>query len=345
MNMSTTFSVLLFLFGTLNAINATNIHNSYPANLAIVDAPPGFYLNGKDVCIDENFVLPVSVDNFEMITSFQFTIGWDNTLMSFDTISYISPALGNTLLFNDMSTDDGILTISWYDQNVEGVTLDDLMEVFHIRFNAVAGNQTSIDVTFEDDPTMKEVSGFVGDDIIVIDAVYNNGEVHINQQELDTYEVMNDVNNSNVGGVNITVINGTAPYVYVWSNDAESQNLENVGVGDYWVTVTDSKECIETFGPFTVDNTVNVNEITSLRFISIYPNPASDQVHLNVVFENPEDLEIAIFNIIGEKVLVEQQFTANLDYDLNIEKLINGTYFLQLSTANGVHTEKIEILR
>ena len=60
----------------------------------------------------------------------------------------------------------------------------------------------------------------------------------------------------------------------VWSNDSETQNLVNVGVGDYSVTVTDSKGCEEVFGPFTVDNTLNVNRISSLQSIGVFPNPA-----------------------------------------------------------------------
>ena len=61
---------------------------------------------------------------------------------------------------------------------------------------------------------MKEVSGYVDNDVVVIDAVYNEGMVKVDQQELDSYEVINDVDNANVGAVNITVKNGTAPYTY-----------------------------------------------------------------------------------------------------------------------------------
>jgi Secretion system C-terminal sorting domain len=349
MNISTTFSKLFFLLVAFNFISSTAMNAATTfdnkTKLTTVDVIPSFYITGKDVCVDETLIVPIKVSDFVMITSFQFTIGWDNTLMSFDTISFKSPALGSTLLFNDMSSDNGILTISWYDQNVQGVTLDDFMDIFKIEFTVVADNQTNIAVTFENEPTMKEVSGFVGNDIVVIDATYVEGEVNIDQQELDSYEIITDVNNSNAGGVNITVINGTTPYEYTWSNDSESQNLSNVGVGDYMVTVTDAKGCVSTFGEFTVDNTVAVKEINSLQSISLYPNPATDQFHLNAVFEKTEVLEIELYNILGEKVFVDQREAANLDMDLNISNLSNGTYFLQLKTFEGFHTEKLEIIR
>ena len=187
MNISTTFSTLVFVFGAITSINATNLNSAINvekiAQVATVDEAPTFSINGKDVCLNENFTVPVSVTDFTMITSFQFTIGWDNSLMSFDAISFISPALGSTLLFNDMSASEGILTVSWYDINVAGVSVDDLTDLFHVSFDAVAANQTSIDVTFEDTPTMKEVSGFIGNDIMLIDATYVEGEVNVDQQD------------------------------------------------------------------------------------------------------------------------------------------------------------------
>ena len=337
MNISTTFFALLFLFGAFNSINANT-----PTS---IDATPSFYMNTGDICVNETFDVPVSVTDFEMITSFQFTIGWDNSLMNFDTVSYISPALGSTLLYNDMSSDEGVLTISWYDLNVVGLTVDDLTELFHIQFTAIADNQTEIQMTFEDSPTMKEVSGYVGNDIMVVEAVYVEGSVNVDVQELDTYEVINDVNDSNSGGVNITVKNGATPYSYIWSNDAETQNLENVGAGDYMVTVTDAKGCETVFGEFTVDNTVGTNELTTLQSINLFPNPAGDLTHITAAFDNVEDLEVSVFNILGERVILELHETANLDIDLDVSGLNNGTYILQLKSKNGAHTEKLEILR
>jgi len=45
------------------------------------------------------------------------------------------------------------------------------------------------------------------------------------------------------GGVNITVLGGTAPYSYSWSNSTTSQDLTNVTAGTYSVLITDAKGC------------------------------------------------------------------------------------------------------
>lgn len=51
-------------------------------------------------------------------------------------------------------------------------------------------------------------------------------------------------NGGNNGVVNLAVVGGTAPYNFVWSNGATSQNLNNVIAGTYSVTVTDANNCI-----------------------------------------------------------------------------------------------------
>ena len=50
----------------------------------------------------------------------------------------------------------------------------------------------------------------------------------------------------NDGSLNLTVNGGTAPYTYAWSDGATTQNIQALSIGNYRVTVTDSKGCIVT---------------------------------------------------------------------------------------------------
>lgn len=56
-------------------------------------------------------------------------------------------------------------------------------------------------------------------------------------------------NGGNNGSAGVTVITGTAPYSYVWSNGAQTATANNLTAGTYLVTVTDNSGCqrIETF--------------------------------------------------------------------------------------------------
>jgi len=56
------------------------------------------------------------------------------------------------------------------------------------------------------------------------------------------------------GSVGLTVIGGTPAYTFIWSNGATTQNLANVGPGQYCVTVTDSKGCTTTACATVVQN-------------------------------------------------------------------------------------------
>ncbi|MDQ3052166.1 MAG: gliding motility-associated C-terminal domain-containing protein [Bacteroidota bacterium] len=81
------------------------------------------------------------------------------------------------------------------------------------------------------------------------------------------------------GGVFISVGGGTSPYSYLWSNNAITQDLSNVGAGTYTVTVTDDNNCVVivsgtiTQPPALNDSTVAVNSSCGLANGSITTYP------------------------------------------------------------------------
>lgn len=58
-----------------------------------------------------------------------------------------------------------------------------------------------------------------------------------------------DVNcfGSNNGAISITIAGGAAPYNFIWSNGATTQNITGLNGGNYSVTVTDNANCVGTF--------------------------------------------------------------------------------------------------
>ncbi|NNF02557.1 MAG: T9SS type A sorting domain-containing protein [Bacteroidia bacterium] len=50
--------------------------------------------------------------------------------------------------------------------------------------------------------------------------------------------------NSNTGSINVSLSGGMAPYSFVWSNGATTEDLSNIAAGIYTVTATDNVGCI-----------------------------------------------------------------------------------------------------
>jgi SprB repeat/Secretion system C-terminal sorting domain len=69
------------------------------------------------------------------------------------------------------------------------------------------------------------------------------------------------------GSVTATITGGIAPYTYIWSNAAVTQNLTGLQVGTYALTVTDSKGC-------TATASATISEPAALNLVVI-PKPTT----------------------------------------------------------------------
>jgi hypothetical protein len=73
-----------------------------------------------------------------------------------------------------------------------------------------------------------------------------------------------------------------------------------------------------------------------------YPNPTNSQLTVNYVSDKALATEVSIFSLSGAK-LVEYQFETNKglnQMELDVKKLISGTYILHLRNEDHVKTVK-----
>jgi gliding motility-associated-like protein len=99
----------------------------------------------------------------------------------------------------------------------------------------------------------EDISGLVAG-IYTVRATDSNGcttvvtdTVNVAPSSIVVTSNVTDVNCSgDLGKINLTVVGGTAPYKFLWSNGSNSEDLDSLTAGIYTVTVTDSNGCSTT---------------------------------------------------------------------------------------------------
>ena len=148
-----------------------------------------------DITVDESqaFDVNVTVSDFEDIVSMQFTIGWDETKIDFVNVYNLNLTGLETGNFGTSPAvvDNGLLTMSWVDGTLNGVTLpDDDHILFTIRMKAKGVAGDAIPLIFADTIAIVE---FVDISQTAIPVNLNEGLVTIddsvNAEDLENEEV------------------------------------------------------------------------------------------------------------------------------------------------------------
>ncbi len=86
---------------------------------------------------------------------------------------------------------------------------------------------------------------------------------------------------------------------------------------------------------------------TWLATSRIYPNPSNGMIRYDLSLLRPGKLDWAVYNAVGNVVRTGHlgQSARNFQGQLDLSELQAGTYLLRLSSAEGVATEKIVIMR
>jgi len=120
------------------------------------------------------------------------------------------------------------------------------------------------------------------------------------------------------GSILTTVVNGTAPYTFAWSNGASTPNLLNVAAGTYTVTLTDANGCIKV-SSFVVGQPTQITVAT----VSIQNS--------NCALSITGSIDIAVSGGAGGYTYVWTNGATTQD----ISNLISGSYTVIVTDASG----------
>ena len=88
---------------------------------------------------------------------------------------------------------------------------------------------------------------------------------------------------------------------------------------------------------------VGVDNYSGLDDMSIYPNPATDNLFLKFSMQNESKVVVKMLDMAGKTVLVdafEGVIGENL-HTLNVSNVKSGLYVLQIETGNGRAIQKV----
>ena len=140
----------------------------------------------------------------------------------------------------------------------------------------------------------------------------------------------------NDGTASVTASGGTAPYSYLWTPSGQtSANANGLSSGTYTVEVTDANGCTEST-QVQVGSQVGLNENGISNKISLYPNPATEQLYISRLMDN-DPTEIKIYSIDGQLVS-KLDFTSGNLICLSVDQWSTGVYHVHVKSAAGAYT-------
>lgn len=233
-------------------IKDTATSESYEASIVTVSGqscvlnPNGFTINIETDNVDPgaNNCLDFTVFNFNEVVSAQYSINWDNEILSYTNFNNPGtlPGLDDNS-FGVEQVADGHLIISWLSGNSNsGITLPDNTVVFELCFDAIGDFLECSDVEISEIPAPIEVTT-VQSMGTKIKLNAENGELCINDALVITDTLIMPVScpGNFDGQIELVVEGGVEPYSFRWSTfpPQTTNPVQSLAEGMYSVTIVD----------------------------------------------------------------------------------------------------------
>lgn len=155
---------------------------------------------------------------------------------------------------------------------------------------------------------------------------------------------INNPTTGNADGSILAVPNGgTPPYTYAWNTGATGFQLNNLEVGMYALTVTDSEGCSSSID-FNLVVTSSEDWVAYDQF-DVLPNPTNGLFSVNLAFSEQTIFKLSMINALGQP-LWEQDFQTDvLKQVFAMERLESGIYFVVIETASGIAVKRVVIVQ
>ncbi len=129
---------------------------------------------------------------------------------------------------------------------------------------------------------------------------------------------------------------------YLWSNGDTTQTITVFQTGTYWVVVTDANGC---HGTDSISITITgLPALMAIDKLSIYPNPTSDRLIIDLSTRVSGYTMIELYNAQGQLVLKREWLnTASFRNELDMENAAKGIYNLIITKGKAKVSRKIVV--
>jgi|JI10StandDraft_1071094.scaffolds.fasta_scaffold01156_18 hypothetical protein len=136
------------------------------------------------------------------------------------------------------------------------------------------------------------------------------------------------------GSASITLSGGTPNFNIVWDNGIVGLSTTNLTAGNHNVVVVDGLGCTKVI-PFVIEMTVAVNDVTEDKGITLFPNPATSILNIDIAKTGFVAKMMNITNSAGQ-VMMSQQYDTRVD----VSTLPSGLYVIELFSGKEVYAAK-----
>ncbi|WP_303317805.1 PKD domain-containing protein [Flavivirga abyssicola] len=145
------------------------------------------------------------------------------------------------------------------------------------------------------------------------------------------------------GSINIDIYGGTTPYTYNWTRNgnpfSNTEDLSNLGPGDYQITVTDANNCTPIVQNFQIIEppVLDVSLVNQVDIICF--GDATGAININTIGGRQIEISTGVFDY-SYSWTGPNGYTSNLQ---NLSGLFAGTYHLTVTDKSGC-TDTLEVI-